>query len=237
MKQLLLYLILILFVLTVTTCRKKTWIKVKVYNYALNEPIANATVVLFEKKGESGGGIFGGNASCKEIGLMTTDSNGECHFEKEKLRAAGKYNYFLAITNAYGIQQNYPCGGKTSGFLDKSKTQAVALNASYFDGYFRIQYNNLFNPSQIGDSLIVMPRRLIFNTPEGGTVGGGGIFGGGIYVSSGNNNYPPTFNSQPDKVTGIIVIDVRKRKLGVLSTYSDTIKAYPNKTTTAQINW
>lgn len=70
MKLLMKYTGLILLLFTLTTCKKKTTVKVKVYNYALDEPIANATVAMVEKKGESGGGIFGGGAKCHEIASL-----------------------------------------------------------------------------------------------------------------------------------------------------------------------
>ena len=77
-----------------TTCRKKTTIKAIAYNPKLEEYVANATMVLIERKGVSGSGILSGNSSCKEIASAVTDANGVCYFDKAKLRTGRSYYYF-----------------------------------------------------------------------------------------------------------------------------------------------
>ena len=153
MKQLLKYSLLFTVCLLCLTCKKKTSLTATAFNYALNEPIAGATVVLVERK--ENGGLSGSNNSCKEIASATTDENGKCHFDKEKLKTNKKYTYFLAITSAYDLPQGYPCTGKTSGFLEPGETQEKILDASGFEGYIKLRENNLFNPTQTGDSLEV----------------------------------------------------------------------------------
>ncbi len=215
-------------------CKKKTTIDIQVFNPLLQEYVSGAKVVLVEK--EENGGIFNPKSTCLEIAECTTDNNGNCYFDKEKLKTKNKISYFCAIKESWGVQQSYPCTGKSSGFLIIGETNQLVL-LDDINGEFAIQYNNLFNPSINGDSLVVIPKRLEFPNPKGGAVGGGGVSGGGTFVSNGNNNYPAVFSNTPDKLSGIIVINIRKRKLGVLSLISDTIKAYPNKFTKAQINW
>ena len=128
------------------TCKKKTTTTILVYNYALAEPIANAKVVLVEKKGE------GSDASCNIITSAITDADGKCVFDQEKLRTSSNYSYYCAISEAYNTPQNYPCAGKTSGYLDVGKPNSQMLNVSIFGAYLKVQYNNLLNPSQSGDS-------------------------------------------------------------------------------------
>ncbi len=227
------FLVLITF-FTLTTCRKKTDINATAFNYALNEPIANAKVVLVEKH-QNGWG----NTSCKEIANAVTDANGKCHFDKEKLRINKNYDYYLAISEAYGIGQGYPCDGKTSGFFTPGKTEDVILEASGFDAYIQVQYNNLLSPSQPDDSLFVGIANPIYQVPgKPYPYGGGGVFI--AFPFYGCNGFPfpatvviPTVKTNAGKNT----VHIRKRKMGIVTTSIDTVKIYPNETKTIEINW
>lgn len=139
----------LLILLSLTTCKKKTTIDVQVYDYAMAEPVANAKVVLVERK-ESG--VFSSNASCKEVASAVTDANSNCSFDKEKLRTSSSYQYFMAITESYGKAQSYPCGGKTSGFLNVGNTNKQLLEVGSIPAYFKVQLNNFLIPSQANDS-------------------------------------------------------------------------------------
>jgi hypothetical protein len=72
-KYFLVGLVLLLFV----ACKKKTSIDVLVFNYALNEPVANAKVALIESN-ESG--AFASNSSCNELTTFISDAEGKCNF-------------------------------------------------------------------------------------------------------------------------------------------------------------
>lgn len=239
MKFILKYIFVPLLIVLFSTCKKKTSIKVKVFNYAMAEPIANATVVLVQKKGEDGGGIIAGNADCTEIASATTNGNGECAFDDEKLRSGGKFSYFLAIKNAYGKDQNYPCGGKTSGFIEKGATQETILSATYFDAYIKVQYNNLLNPSQVDDSLIVAITSPQYTVPgDIYSQGGGGVFGAFPYYGCNGFPFPAEVTLNPIKTNaGKHVIHIRKRKMSIVTTSMDTVQVYPYQTTTININW
>lgn len=220
-------------------CRKRTGVSVQVYNYALDEPVRGAVVVLVEKKGDAGGGIFSGNASCQEVAHTTTDENGYCSFDRERLRTGKKYTYFAAVKEAYGHSQSYPCGGKTSGFLDVGKSNTQTLNTSDYPAYFQVRYNNLLNPSVSGDSLIVAINTPLYMIPgEPYPFGGGGAFGAFPYY--GCNGFPFASQILLNKTTtnaGNHVMRIRKRKLGVVSTYTETIKIQPYETKIIDINW
>jgi hypothetical protein len=155
-------------------------VNIKVFNYALNEPIAGAKVVLVERK-ESG--LFASNSSCAGIASATTNLNGECNFDNEKLKRRNNFDYFFAMSEAYNMLQSYPCGGKTSGLIVKGKTQEQILNLSNFDAYFKVQIINLFNTASNGDSLLITvttPKFMVPGQPY--LFGGGGVYyGGGIY--------------------------------------------------------
>ena len=215
------------------TCKKKTTTTVLVYNYALAEPIANAKVVLVEKKGE------GSDASCNIITSSTTDADGKCVFDQEKLRTSSNYSYYCAISEAYNTPQNYPCAGKTSGYLDVGKPNSQMLNVSIFGAYLKVQYNNLLNPSQSGDSInivIACPKYNVPNDPD--PFGGGGVFYSGFEY--GCNGYP--FNSicltsAQKTYAGKNVMYTRKRKMGIVTTSVDTIKIYPYETKIIDVNW
>ncbi len=237
MKTVTTYFYLSIAVILLSTCKKKTTVHVKLLNPALNEYVANATIVLVEKKGEAGGGLFIGNVSCKEIATAVTNANGEAVFDKEKLRRATKYNYFFAVKESWGLAQSYPCGSKASGFLTKGKTQEVLLT-DYIETYVKMQYNNVFNPGMSGDSLKCSVEQSLYYDPvSGGTQGGGGI--GGISIDY-NTYYPfPSVSvTSPVKIyANRLIVSIRKRKMGVVTTSLDTIKAYPNQTTVVQVNW
>ena len=228
--------VLILLATVLLTCKKKTTIKVTLFNYALGEPITNATIALVERKQ---GGLFQNDGSCHAIAHATTDANGVCHFDNEKLRNRGVYAYFFGITNAYGIPLDYPCSGTTKGFIEKGKTQDMELNLNEFKASFRVQYNNLLTPSQPGDSLVVTITSPKYQTP--GTAfsqGGGGVFYS--FPSYADNGYPynnSILTSIVNTISGKNVIHIRKTKLGVVTFSHDTLKLYPNETKTVTINW
>lgn len=228
--------ILVIFTLAtiLNSCKNKTSISVQVFNPLIQKNVPDAEIALIERK--SGGGLFAPSFDCEEIAIALTDAQGRCFFDREKLKRNKKYDYFCVIKKSWDLEQSYTCSGRSSGFVEIGNTNDIVV-IDNLAGSFSIQYNNLFNPSVVGDSLVVLPKRLEFANPKGGTVGGGGVSGGGTFVSTGSNNYPASFSNQPDKLSGIIVINIRKRKLGVLTTISDTIIVLPNKLTKAQINW
>ena len=233
------YSLFIIILLVFTTCKKKTDIKVIAYNYAMGEPISNATIVIVEKKGENGGGIFAGNASCKIIASAITDNNGECYFDKEKLRTNKNLSYFVNISNAYGKDESYPCGGYSVNSIDVGKTNTKIVNDSYIDAYFKVKYVNLLNPSISGDSLnisIAVPKWTVPGQPY--PFGGGGAFGN--YNSNGDTHYPyASLITTPTQKTiaGKNPVYIRKRKMGVVTIILDTIKIQPYQTATYVVNW
>ncbi len=173
MVKLIIAFILIFFV--AVSCKKKTTIKARVYNYAMGEPLSGAKVDLVQKK--EVGSLSGSSSNCEVVTSAVTDANGYCIFDGEKLKAASKYEYFLGVSSAYGISQTYPCGGKTSGFLNVGEDNDVKLNVSYIDTYFKVQYNNLLNPSQIGDTLEVGISNVAYYDHDGYLVNtGGGVW-------------------------------------------------------------
>ena len=168
------YLSVLLCIVLFTSCKKETNIDVTVYNYAMAEPVADATVVLLEQTGDAGGGS---GASCKVIATATTDNNGHCVFSKEKLRTSSSYKYACNVSYAYGKNQTYTCGQKASNLLQVGKTNELTLNLSSFDAYIRVQYINLLNPSISGDSLIISIGSPKYQVPgEPYPYGGEGYF-------------------------------------------------------------
>jgi hypothetical protein len=234
MKQVIL--ILIVIVISFTACKKETNVDVTVYNYAMGEPVADATVVLLEQSGTTGSGS---NASCKVIATATTDNNGHCVFNKEKLSTSSSYQYACNVSNAYGKDQTYSCGQKSSNLLQVGKTNELTLNLSYFDAYIRVQYNNLLNPSQAGDSLIIGINSPKYQAPDQSYLyGGGGVFTAFPY--NGCPGYP--FNSSiltsAEKTdAGKNSVYICKRKMGVVTVVYDTIKIQPYQTGIYTINW
>jgi hypothetical protein len=221
------YLCIIFLAFILTTCKKKTSVKVTVFNYALNEPVSNAVVALIER--HQGGWSA---ASCNEIDNVTTDANGECEFDNEKLRSKSSYDYFFAITNLYDQTQTYPCAGKTTGFITKGKAETLVLRANG-EGLIVLQFNNVLTPALIGDSLIYRVSSATYLVPgEPFPFGGGGVLVGAF------STYPPLIVLAPETTDGgKKIVNIRKRKMGVVTTNVDTVKVYPNQTTTVVINW
>lgn len=224
--------------ITLCHCKRKTNISLTAYNYALAEPIAGANVVIVERK--SGGGVFSPMYSCKEIAKAITDGNGECMFDKERLKTRESYDYFAVVNYAYSKAQSYPCGGKTSGFFNVGKTNSQVLNYSSFECYFKVQTNNILNPSIPGDSIsmhISSPKYTVPGKPY--PFGGGGVFGGWAYYGDKNFPYPSTAisNTAEKSNAGKHVLYVYKKKLGVATETWDTIKIYPYTTKIIEINW
>lgn len=101
-----------------------------------------------------------------------------------------------------------------------------------------MQYNNLLNPAQPGDSI-----HIYISTPLYYLPGEPYSFGGGAFLdfsSYNDHNYPyPSFIDIPSKKTnaGKNVLKIYKKKMGIITQTIDTIKIYPYETKTIEINW
>jgi hypothetical protein len=227
---------LLFFLLLGQSCKKKTSVQVLMWNYALGEPSAGANVVLVEK--HTG---FGGKTSCEEIASATSDQEGRCVFDREKLRKSKGYDYFVNTNFIYGKDASYPCSiGRThDGYIEKGGTQEIVLNVSDYEAHLQVQYNNLLNPSQPNDSLLVSISLVAYTVPgEPYPFGGGGIVSSSTTQNSFGYPFPPTFISGSIQTYGSKhLVQIRKRKLGVVTTSLDTIKVYPYQTATVVVNW
>lgn len=231
------FIILLFFTLLFTTCKKKTDIRVMLYNPYLDEYVQGATIAIIERKGNAGGGIFAGGVSCKEIATATTDASGTAIFNDTKLKKREGYVYYPVTKEAWGITNSYPCGGYNGAFLTKGGTNTIIKSDRTDGGIVKVQYNNLFSPAVNGDSIYVFAYVITNYDPElGHDIGGAGVHGNFIAFDSSQSPYqsPKYYESN---INGKIIVKIRKRKMGVVTTTIDTIKAYPNQTTTIQVNW
>ncbi len=235
MKKLILILLPILIILT--ACRKKSDISITAWNYALAEPIAGAEIAIFEV--EYQGGLFNPGINCKEIAHATTDNNGKCIFNDLKLKKNKKLQHAAKIKYAYGKEQFYNCN-VTKNSEVKLGNNNLILNSSDFSCFFKVQYNNLLTPSQLGDSLIVSLSTPKYEVPgQPYPFGGGGVFGASPYY--GCNGFPFPIQFQIDEIkksnAGKHVLKIYKKKMGIVSQTIDTVKIYPYETKTIEINW
>lgn len=200
----------------------------------MNEYIAGATIVLVERKD---GGLFS-EMNCKEIASAVTDANGECFFDREKLKKNKSFSYFCAVKESWGTKHGYPCAGIAERFIKKGGTQAW-LMTNYEDGFIRVQYNNLLTPSQPNDSLVLTITVVNYYDPVGDRYqGGGGVFFAGPYYSCNGFPFPAKVTTaEAPTPAGRLLVKTRKRKMGIVTTNTDTVKAYPNKTTIVEVNW
>jgi hypothetical protein len=223
----------------IISCKKKTDIEVKVYNPYLDEYTSGATIAIIERKGTAGGGIFAGSASCKEIATAVTDVNGVAVFNDTKLKRREGYEYYPVIKEAWGTTNNYPCGGYNGVLLDKGKTNTIIKSDRSDGGDIKIQYSNLFNPAIIGDSIYIIGTRISGYDPELNHVVGetGGFLGRMEKYDFAKPSYPNLMVDNGPKLNGRFRLYIFKKKLGVITTTIDTIKAYPNETKIVQVNW
>ncbi len=184
------YFKIILLIMFLSACRKKTDIKVRVYNYALGEPITDAKVVLIKTK--LSGGVFSAGYDCKTIEEKTVDADGYCFFNDEKLRTDKTYQYACKIKFAYGKETFYNCTPTENSVVLTGETNDKVLHNETFNCFFKVQYNNLLNPSQTGDSLYVYMTSPKYEVP-----GQPYPFGGGEYLSIGITMETVTFHTLP----------------------------------------
>jgi hypothetical protein len=212
-------------------------VHIQVYNYAMGEPIANATVLLLESRVT--GGLFSGSSTCKTIASATTNGNGECTFDNEKLRKDKSYLYACNVSYAYGKDQFYTCGQKYGNAIQVGKTNTQVLNVSSFDAYVRVQINNLLSPSSTVDSLVISINTPKYQAPDQAfPFGGGGVMGGVYTTNSPYYPFPASLLSNIQKTdAGKNSVYIRKRKMGVVTVIYDTIKIQPDQTGIYTINW
>lgn len=222
-----------------TTCKKKTTINVRVFNPALNEYVVGAEVCLLEIKVTTGFMGIGSKTDCNEIETATTDANGIAIFDKEKLRTAQKYKYRVAMKESWGIAYKNPCSSSREEYLDIGKTQDVQLS-DYHEIDYKVEYNSSYlSPSMSGDSLIATIQPMVYYDPLIGHTQGGG--GGSYVILTHDNNYPiinTTYSQSTRIFANRLVVTTRKRKMGIISTTVDTVRAYPsNGVTIVRLNW
>jgi hypothetical protein len=217
------------------SCKKNTTVTIKLFNPALNEYVANATIVLLEQTDKS---LFS-SSSCKEIASATTDANGVAVFSKENLRTSSSYHYQLGVKDSWGIAHENTCSTQTQNYLDVGKTQEIQIS-DYIEAQFKMQINNALNPSISGDSLVSIVAPMVYYDPMIGHTQGGG--GGGYSNLTHDISYPvvPVKTWLSDKIfANRLVVTIRKRKMGVVTTSIDTVRMHPynGAITTVQINW
>lgn len=228
-----------LFLIVFSACKKSTDIVVKLYNPYLDEYVSGATIAIIERKGDSGGGLFSGSASCREIATDVTDENGVAVFNNTKLKTRKGYVYFPVLKEAWGLTNDYPCGGYNGKLIDKGGNNSFVKSDRTIDGVLQIQYSNLFNPAIAGDSINFVVERIVGYDPELGQ----NLLGGGVYrtrieaFDSSLPPYPTVINYQDSKINGKFKVYFRKRKMGVATDTSYIVKAYPNQSNIIQINW
>ena len=217
----------------ITSCKKNTTVTVKLFNPALNEYVANATIVLLEQTDKS---LFS-SSSCKEIASATTDANGVAVFSKENLRTSSSYHYQLGVKDSWGIAHENTCSTQTQNYLDVGKTQEIQIS-DYIEAQFEMQINNALNPSISGDSLVSIVAPMVYYDPMIGHTQGGG--GGGYGVLTQGTTYPSIIITPKTKIfANRLVVTTRKRKMGVVTESIDTVRMHPynGAVTTVQINW
>ena len=229
------YVIYTILIFSQFTCRKKSDIIITVYNYALGEPIAYAEVGIFEVRYK--GGIFSASAECKEIAHATADVNGRCIFDNVKLKNTKAVQYAAKVKYAYGKVVNYNCNVTQNSELQKTNFNSLVLNNSDFDAYLKVNFINILNPSIIGDSIWIDIKTREYSLPDSPYPYGGGGLIRAFYVQNGNS-YPSLISSNTEKTyAGKLPMNIYKRKLGVVTQTTDTIKIQPYETKIIEINW
>jgi hypothetical protein len=221
-----------------TFCKKKTNIKIRVFNPYIQENVKDARISIVELHKSnfftSGWGkIYDNN---KEIASGYTDENGEIFFEKEKLRMNSNYDYIIRLTETWGVK-NTTFDSHDYKNLNKGKTNDIIVG-DYTKGTVNLQFNNLFMPAQSGDSISILPVWYdLFDPRTDQLIKGEGIQNFSLSYDRFNhslNNYDFTYE---DETCGKVFLTIRKRKLGVLTLDTMTIQFYPQRKTLVPVNW
>ena len=229
--------IVIVCLIVLSTCKKKTSIRVRVFNYAMNEPITDAKVTLIQSK--LSGGLFSSGYTCNTIDEKMVDADGYCYFDKEKLRTNSNYQYACKISYAYGQYQSYNCTPTQNSSIEVGKENEKIIHTERFDAYVRVQINNMLSPSISGDSLYISVDYPEYQSPDDTySQGGGGVSVGGGWHDSPYYPFPSLILWSPAKtIGGKNSVYIRKRKMGVVTVLYDTIKIQPYTTATYTVNW
>jgi hypothetical protein len=227
--------------MTFTFCKKKTDLKVTVYNPYIQKYVKDAKISLkeFHESNFFTSGTLGTKTydRMKVVASGYTDENGVVIFSNEKLRPSRMYHYFIDLTEIWGSSTKQ-FDRNAFASLDKGNANERVIS-DYTKGTANIQFNNLFQPAQSGDSICILPDwHELYDPQYNQNITGEGIEN--IYISYNvSNNLPNNFsiNGYPEHAGGKVLLNIRKRKLGILTLDTMTIQFYPKQTTTIFINW
>lgn len=230
-----------LMLVTFTFCKKKTDLKVTVYNPYIQEYVKDAKILLeeFHESNFFTSGTYGAKRydRMKVVVSGYTDENGVIIFSNEKLRSSSMYHYFINLTEIWGSSTKQ-FDRNDFASLDKGNSNERIIS-DYTKGTFKIQFNNLFQPAQSGDSICILPDWYeLFDPQYNQIIRGEGI--DNIYITYDvSSTLPSNFsiNGYPEHAGGKVLLNIRKRKLGILTLDTMTIQFYPKKTTSIFINW
>lgn len=223
---------------TLTFCKKKTDVKVRVFNPYIQQYVKDAKVTLIELHRTnfftSGWGKTYDRK--KEIAVAITDADGKVSFSSEKTKLNAKYIYKAVLTEAWG--EPLFSDGYGSKEINKLGDNNILLG-DYTKGTAKIQFSNLFTPAQSGDSISIVPEWASLPDPVTGSP----------VISTGFENYhlaydntkilPPNYsiNTYANQACGKALLRIKKRKMGIVTKDTLTVQFYPKQTTIILVNW
>lgn len=202
----------------------------------MHEFTPNATVLLIENHYRER--IYdpyglGPIIKCKIIATKNTDINGVVIFENEKLKTNKNTKHVLYVKNAWDKEMGYSCG---YGEEFKNETDIYLNDKQFKIGSFQFQINNIFSTAIFNDSLIIKTDKLLYSSIHSNySYEQGSVFT--IIKVFNNISQPAIMLTDPYEDNGIFLLKIRKRKMGIVTTTIDTIKAYPNRLTKVMIDW
>lgn len=207
----------------------------RVYNAGLHDFVSNATVLLVEKHYRNR--IYdpyglGPHISCKTISEKETDINGTVVFDNEKLKTNKNTRYALFVKKAWDMEKTYTCD---YAIEFKNETE-IYLDDKRRSGGFQFQINNLFAAAISGDSITIRTTKLIY--PE--------IYSDQSYLTGFKTEIIKAYDNTMQSASvltdlfednGTYLLQIKKRKSGLITNSTDTFKSYPNRSNIIQINW
>ncbi len=234
------YLLIITCLVFISSCKKSAEIKVRVYNTKLHEFVPNAVVGLNELNWHTNRDplLYGHKTyKSKLVAKATTDNQGWAIFNYNKLRNRDKFTYGVYTISSWDKSKE---SQNERGHEISKKSSEILIPDGYFtndNSSLKIEYNDLFQNSVIGDSLIVTFFQINYNDIYSSTPYYTFNFQE-IYGYNPSNGVPSSkFYSQPINDFGNFSVKIKKIKSGITSITNQTIKVYPQENKIISVNW
>jgi hypothetical protein len=219
-------------------CKRKTDIKITIFNPYIQAYVKDAKISIVEFHTA---GKFSGCYGCRydkanTIADGSTDENGEVVFDDLKMKWNENYEYGFRINEIWGSDKvDYDYG--TYDRFQKGKTNSL-VKCDYTKGASNIHITNLFIPGASGDSLILIPEWYDLYDPQQQTwIKSEGMQKIQLAFDDDANLRGDVNIANGSLAAGKVKLTVRKRKMSSVTVDTFSVQFYPKQTTNVIINW